>query len=515
MLKFIPRFLINTSLRRSAFAVASLFIIVSCVFSATMATNAQTIQSPRRERLLNGLTILQVSPPATTSDKVLLKLRVQGGAAFDLANKEGMTRLLADSLFPDAEIAVFVREELDGQFDVATDYDAITVTLSARASEFERLVELLRNAIITNTTIPAETFKNIQNARIKLATSNVDSTLLAERAARQRLFGESYPLGRAPAGTPASLARVDANDLLLARERFLNPNNSTIAVVGNIERPRLLRTFKQLLGAWRKSDRVIPATFRQPETTTASTLIIDTPQNDGVILSYAARGIARVNRDATAAEILANIAQARWRKALNFNATTPNDSPNYTVRHEAHDIGGVFLFRAAFPASQTARVAAQTTSVIKSLAANLTATEFEAAKREFLTRIQTAPLTPEIIADRLLAAEIYGANIADQIQAANNIKFADVQRLARESFTDANVSRVFVGNAATLKPALEINNGATNNEIQIVGLTPEIGAQTLTTNKKASTAPLSNAPLSNTTTPANPRPLMLPVPRRP
>ena len=55
---------------------------------------AQTFPEPLREHLLNGLTVLLWQRPGDA--KVLLKLRVHAGAAFDLTGKGGTMALLDD-----------------------------------------------------------------------------------------------------------------------------------------------------------------------------------------------------------------------------------------------------------------------------------------------------------------------------------------------------------------------------------------------------------------------------------
>src|ERR1043165_2018512 len=54
----------------------------------------QTPPEPEREQLLNGLRVLVWSQPG--SPDLLVKLRVDSGAAFDLAGKSGQMALLGD-----------------------------------------------------------------------------------------------------------------------------------------------------------------------------------------------------------------------------------------------------------------------------------------------------------------------------------------------------------------------------------------------------------------------------------
>ena len=122
--------------------VWALSLVVLLANGASLS--AQSIQ-PDREKLLNGLSIIFWPRPGDAN--VTLKLRIHSGAAFDLAGKAGTMSLLADTLFPDTDTREYVSEQLGGKLEVTTDYDAINVTISGKASELERMIELLRNEI--------------------------------------------------------------------------------------------------------------------------------------------------------------------------------------------------------------------------------------------------------------------------------------------------------------------------------------------------------------------------------
>src|SRR5205085_9403836 len=97
-------------------------------------------------QLLNGLRVLMWSRPGDSN--VYIKLRIHSGAAFDLAGKSGMMALLSDALFPDPTTREYFTEVLGGRVEVTSDYDTINVTLTGRTSEFERILELLRTALV-------------------------------------------------------------------------------------------------------------------------------------------------------------------------------------------------------------------------------------------------------------------------------------------------------------------------------------------------------------------------------
>ena len=135
--------------------------------------------------------------------------------------------------------------------------------MQGRAREFERIVEILRTALVTTQLTP-ENVAKVREGRIKIIReTSISPPMVADRAIAARLFGD-FPYGRPYDGTVESLERVEREDLMLARERFLNPNNATLVVIGGVQTGRAMRALRQLLGVWRKSEQVVPATFRQP-----------------------------------------------------------------------------------------------------------------------------------------------------------------------------------------------------------------------------------------------------------
>src|ERR1043166_2639612 len=85
---------------------------------------SQIPKEPEREQLLNGLRVLVWSQPG--SPELLVKLRINSGAAFDLAGKSGQMALLGDLLFPDAATVDFFTDELGGKLNVSVNYDSLT-----------------------------------------------------------------------------------------------------------------------------------------------------------------------------------------------------------------------------------------------------------------------------------------------------------------------------------------------------------------------------------------------------
>jgi len=429
----------HTSLRLCAFAGAILLSVLPVC--------AQTPAQPEREQLLNGLRLLFWLKPG--SPDVTLKLRINSGAAFDLAGKSGQMALLGDLLFPDPATVDFFTDEMGGNLDVSVTYDSMTITMVGKSAEFDQIVEVLRNALLATQLTP-EVVTRMRDARIKLLrATSVAPAEVADRAIAVRLFGD-FPYSRPAAGSPEDVARIDRADLMQARDRFLNSNNATLAIAGGVTRQRAIRTVRQLLGPWRKSEQIVPTTFRQPNPPDTRTLIINVA-GPSVEMRLASRGIARSDTDFPIATVLARLAQHRWQAASPELSNKP-----VFVRSDAYVLPGAFVMGAGVTDLTVADSLANARKVLDSLMTTpATAAELERAKNEVINELTTLLAKPDAVADPWLDAGTYQLSAPqDQIALLRAVMASDVQRVANRLFNKTIVS-VVAGETAPLKAALQ------------------------------------------------------------
>lgn len=408
----------------------------------------QTSKEPEQEQLLNGLHLLLWSQPG--SPELLVKLRIHSGAAFDLAGKSGEMALLGDLLFPDPATVDFFTEELGGKLNVSVNHDSLTITMVGKAAEFEQVISVLRNALLSTQFAP-EVVTRIREARIKsLRDSTISPATVADRAIVARLFGD-FPYGRLYGGTPEDLARVDRADLMLAHERFLNSNNATLAIVGGVTKARALKTVRQLLGPWRKSEDIVPTTFTQPKTPDPRTLIINVPGPTSEI-RLAVRGVARSDADFAASTVLARVAQHRWEAMAAELANQP-----VFVRSNAYVLPGAFVMGAAVSTEKAADALANAKKVIESLTSTpATPAELDRSRGEVVNEAVAATTNTEAIPDPWLDAETYRLKAPqDQATLLRSVSASDVQRIAGRLFKEGAVASVVTGETAPLKAALQ------------------------------------------------------------
>jgi len=380
---------------------ASLTLIL--LGAGLVAAAGQSAPQPRREQLLNGLRVLLLARPGDQG--VLIKLRVHSGAAFDLANKEGLMATLADAMF-DKQTRDYVTEELGGRIEVTTDYDAINITLAGKATDLNRLLELTRNAVV-NTQL-----------------------------------------------TPESVARIERADLMLMRERFLNPDNTTLVIVGGFDPKPLMRTLRESFGGWVKSDRAIPSTFRQPDPPDERTLVINRPGSSDVELRLAVPGLARTDRDTPAAGVLAIIVGQRWRAAI---SEFPGGSGFVTLN--TFRAGGILRMGVRLAsAADAAKALEAARSILRDLSTNApNATETENAKRGVAAALEKSAADAEGMANSWLDEHTYNSPAVTAPETARAVAAltpADLQRVAARLFARAPVASVAVGDAAQLRTEL-------------------------------------------------------------
>ena len=417
------------------------------ILFSVLPLSAQTPAQPEREQLLNGLRLLFWVKPGNPD--VILKLRINSGAAFDLSGKSGQMALLGDLLFPDPTTVDYFTDEMGGKLNVNVTYDSVTITMVGKADQLEHIVEVLRNALLATQFTP-EVVTKMRDGRIKLLR---DTTIVpaevADRAIAARLYGD-FPYGRPAAGSPEDMARVDRADVMQAHERFLNSNNAMLAIIGGVTKQRAMRTLRQLLGPWRKSEQIIPTTFRQPNPPDTRTLIVNVP-GPNVELRLATRGVSRADTDFPIAMVLARVAQHRWQ------ATSPELSKQPVfVRSDAYVLPGAFVMGATVTELNTADSLANAKKVIESLKTTpATPDELERARTELIGEHMTLLAKPDALADPWLDADTYGLSAPqDQIALLRAVTPADIQRVANRLFNKTIVS-VVAGESASLKAALQ------------------------------------------------------------
>ncbi|HEX8398266.1 MAG TPA: pitrilysin family protein [Pyrinomonadaceae bacterium] len=419
-------------------------LLVLTAASAFSVAHAQSLREPRKEQILNGLKVFLLPEPK--SEKITVKLRVNAGATFDPAQKSGTMRLLGDILIPDEGTKQFFEEDLGGSLNVATNYDFIEITATGNDEEFERILDAVRNAVVAPPITP-ENFKKVREARLRQAQEeSKNAAAIADLAIRRRLYGD-FPYGKADGGTPESLAKIEYGDLIFARDRFLNADYSSLVIIGNVRENYALRAVRQFFGSWKKADKPLLSTFRQPDAPDSKILIVDAPDAETAEIRIAVRGLAQNDRDSIAAAI--------WAKSLERKLQTEFGAVQ--VEHIAHVLPGELIVRASVPTEKAAQtLSALRAAINRAASEKIDAKAFSETQNEILNALQTELAKPETASQRWLDVGTFKTTAAgERLNLIKTATAGDAERIAAKLFKGAPQAIVIVGDAEKIQPQVD------------------------------------------------------------
>lgn len=403
--------------------VKIVFIAVIALLLISLVAPVIFSQTPREEKLLNGLKVLMW--PDAKADKVTVRIRVHSGSAFDPQGKEGLMQMLANNLFPNQEVRDYFAEDLGGRLDVTCNYDYIQVDASAKPEFLLQMIGTVAGAVTTPpidrpTTV---TLRDMQIAKVKELEAGID--YIADRAVAKRLLGD-FPYGRPQMGTAASLQKIEYADLVDARQRFMNADNATMTISGNFDRKYAYLAIRRLLGPWQKADRKVPSTFRQADDPPAAVMTIPSPKPDAWAIRMAMRGAARGDKEFAPSLVFAAVLESRLKAA-----DPAQRASNVSVVSETHLLPGLVTIgfgSASKDASGTKIEAGDLVS--KALAAPVTAAEFQSVLPELRSQWSSRPVERFWLdADTLRIGDLEGYRKAFESVTLNDVNaFAEKLR---------------------------------------------------------------------------------------
>lgn len=302
--------------RRFRLLLAALLLLValpSGVAAAAATADPRTLsfpplayEIPRSERftLPNGLVVHLLSD--RTLPWVLMSAYVNVGAAYEPEGKTGLAALTG-RLLRNGGIAGKTPDEVDAELDfmastigAAIGDDLGTLSLTALTRNFPATLRLFAG-MLTAPTFDAGRFAQGVNEMLEaLRRQNDNPREVAERELNRAVYGD-HPLGRYP--TVATVRAVGRADLAAFHRRYFHPNNTVLAVSGDIDRPALEAALTALLGGWPRQEVAFPDV--PPPQPTLEPAVLLAPQ--GIVQSVIRMGhlgITKENPDLYALRVM-------------------------------------------------------------------------------------------------------------------------------------------------------------------------------------------------------------------
>jgi predicted Zn-dependent peptidase len=240
--------------------------------------------------------------PTTRLPLVDLRLVVRSGAVDDPNGKEGLARLTAALMTQgagsrDARALADDIAFVGGTLDADGGAEQIVVTCEVLRKDFARGLELFHDVIVSPRFPEDEVRRKRDEALGEIASDRNDPGLVAEESMQSFLFGAG-PLGHPPIGWETSVAKLTRADVVAFHDRWVRPDRSVLAVVGDVDARSAIATLEKAFGDWTKSGAPEPEPYAPvPQPRGRQVEIVHKPEVTQTQIRIACMGVRRNHPD--------------------------------------------------------------------------------------------------------------------------------------------------------------------------------------------------------------------------
>lgn len=244
--------------------------IISCVFLffltcfVTPQGDAFAEGIAGREVLPNGMTVLHSEKKALPIVKIVVAIKA--GSIAESDEKAGLANLTADLLHEGtaSRSSKKISEEIEfvgGALSTSGGAEYMTATLSVLKKDIKLGFELLSDIILHPLFPEEEVARRKAIIKSSIMQQKEEPGRVASKAFLKAVFGEN-PYGRPVEGTEESIDTISRGDIIDFYKIHYGPNNTLMAVVGDISRDELNALINKYFKDWQKKNippRTLPA----------------------------------------------------------------------------------------------------------------------------------------------------------------------------------------------------------------------------------------------------------------
>jgi zinc protease len=404
--------------------------------------------------LANGLQVVAIAHHEQPA--VSLRLLVRAGAALDPADRPGVAAMVGTLLDQGTttrsahEIADTV-DSRGGALGTGAGTDLSYVNAVVLKPDFGFALELVADVARHPAFAPEEIERQRQQVLSGLRVAWEDPDNIARLVFDRLVFG-AHPYGRPSTGTPQSIPQITRDDLLAFHRQYFTPNNSILAIVGDITAEEAFEGAERALGDWPRQE-VPVVELPEPPPPTRRLVLIDRPGAVQTELRVGHLGIPRNHPDYMALNLAIRILGGEGSNRL-----------HRVLRSERGLTYGASADLETLEQSGSIVADTDTRSDATAEVLRLTVEEFARLRRERvhpreLSEAQAYlagnfPLTietPGAIAMQVLNAIFYGLDLEELEtfrERVNAVTVDDIQRVARTYLLPDRLSIVLVGDGS-------------------------------------------------------------------
>ncbi|RJR20934.1 MAG: insulinase family protein [Nitrospiraceae bacterium] len=434
------------------FSISQLLVILFLLFTVhcSLFTAAYALDV-KRQVLKNGLTLLVVE--RHNVPVVRVSVGIKAGNLYEPADKAGLASLTAGLLTEGTtnRTARQISEEIDfvgGSVGASGGGDFITASLSVLKKDIDLGFDLLSDIILNPSFPEVEIQKKKERIKGGLRSQEDDPGYISSREFKKAVFGE-HPYGRLITGTVETIDSITRDDLVDFHAGYYVPENSVMAVVGDITNEEIEQLIQKYLNSWNRAGHSGVSPQKINITKERKTITIDKDLTQAnIILGHA--GVSRDNPDYYAVSVMNYILGGGGFSSRLMQNIRDNKGLVYDIRSYfgADRYGGTFQTELQTK-NESANIAIEEVLKEINMIRSTPVTDEELSDaRSFLTgsfpmRIETGAR----IAGFLVAVEYYGLGsdyIDNYPQYINSVTREDVLRVAKKYLDPENYVLVVV-----------------------------------------------------------------------
>lgn len=407
---------------------------------AAKPTSEKTIAEPTLTTLPNGVKLLVRPNPLNPT--VSIVAAGLGGLRLEPADKAGIASLAASLLTRgtqkrDAEQIAELVDDLGGSFGSLSGQNSWIVQSQWLKEDWKRGMNLTAESILTPT-FPADEFAKVKEQTLTAIGAQEDDPMNAAALEMRRLYFGNHPYSRPTTGLAQTVQKLTPGDVAAYWERVLQPQNTVIAVYGDVKPAEVEQLTTYLLGHFKARGEKLSAPPAPVEPAQMKTANVEKAGVTQTAMWYGFPAINVSNPDRYAIDVLdaamsgANLPggrlHARLRDAELVYVVHAYDSPGLDP--------GVFVVYAATTKENEPKARAIIDEEIQKVRDTpISPAELERAKSMM---ISSHAIGMQSNSDQALSAatdELYGLGYrSDENYAAkiNAITLSDVQRAAQK-----------------------------------------------------------------------------------
>ena len=425
---------------------------------------AAPVQLPpvTKVKLKNGLTVIVL--PTHRLPLVDLRLVTRAGAANDPAGKEGVASLTADLLTQGAgpRNAQQVAEDIafvGGSLDASVGPEQFVVTCEVLKRDLATGLELFHDAIVPSASSFLRANSAGWNVGATIASDRDDPSTVADKAMLPFALGSSR-LAHPVVGLESSVKGLSRDDVVAFHQQHLTPQNSLLAVVGDVNPTTLIPELEKSFADWKRPAGETPGPLAPLARFQGRTVgIVAKPEVTQTQIRMVALGVPRNHPDYFPIEVANTILGAGFTSRL-VNTIRVEQGLTYSIssRFRMYRDVGTFEVSTFTRNATLRRTIDETLKVIRSLIdQGPTDDELAKAQRYLTGQFPLGLQAPDGLARQLLDIEFYGLDprfIQTYDEKVNAVQMTDVRRALKSYFNVDDLRILVVSHPDSAKAAL-------------------------------------------------------------